>query len=47
MVDGLEAAHSSGAMNTTEQKKRIILGEKKRSAKNISEETPKTSENKK
>ena len=33
MGDGLEAANTGGAMNTTEQKKRIILGEEKRVSK--------------
>ena len=47
MGDGLEAANTSGAMNTTEQKKRIMLGEKKRTAKNKPVETPGTEENKK
>ena len=47
MGDGLEAASSSGAMNTTEQKKRIMLGEKKQPAKNKPIETAQTEENKK
>ena len=47
MGDGLEAANTSGAMNTTEQKKRIMLGEKKCTAKNKPVETPGTEENKK
>ena len=42
MGDGLEAANTGGAMNTTEQKKRIILGEEKRVSK-----TPKSKKNSK
>ena len=30
MGNGLEAANTGGAMNTTSQKKRILLGEQKR-----------------
>lgn len=39
MGTGLEAANTNGAMHTTDQKKRIMLGEKKRTTKSSEAKT--------
>ena len=47
MGTGLKAANTSGAMNTTEQKKKILLGEKKQPVAKKPTEKPDSEENKK